>query len=379
MADPSRDEVPTQSELELVQTRAGAPRSRARCRASLACIPCRSKHVKCDGVLPSCTRCKLEEKACTWVKSRRGIRDPKKRDMMKNEPLTPDQDPETESTPSPNFSGFGILINVTKPLPPCYVDPETQNSRPHQYLFDLYYDNFHATHSWLPPKKSLSRLIEKIPGELNFLVTMILYVGSMYTDRVESTSLRADAYEMASGFLTPSVWSVQALLCMCVAAFGEQQDLCCSRWFDKTREMALSLGLHHKSFADEQEDPVLAESCRRAYWALYAHATTGLPCEEWEYETGNIPTPVTQAEYYRNGASQEYSSWAYLVDLTRICGRYILPLLNVWEQASPDAIEDANLLVESWILQLPVRKREFVDDNGAVDLILYHALGIAYG
>ncbi|KAJ3517393.1 hypothetical protein NM208_g14710 [Fusarium decemcellulare] len=307
-------------------------------------------------------------------------------------------DPETESSPSPNFSGFGILINVTRPLPPCYVDPETQNSRPHQYLFDLYYDNFHATHSWLPPKKSLSRLIEKIPGELNFLVTMILYVGSMYTDRVESTSLRADAYEMASGFLTPSVWSVQALLCMCVAAFGEQQDLCCSRWFDKTREMALSLGLHHKSFADEQEDPVLAESCRRAYWALYAHgslrtvrehlghwqlyttqATTGLPCEEWEYETGNIPTPVTQAEYYRNGASQEYSSWAYLVDLTRICGRYILPLLNVWEQASPDAIEDANLLVESWILQLPVRKREFVDDNGAVDLILYHALGIAYG
>lgn len=216
-----------------------------------------------------------------------------------------DRDEASYSTPSPNFPGFDIPAHVIQRLPAGWTHREAQTPRAVKDLFDLYYTNFHPTHSRLPPKKTLGRLIETIPDDFKFTMTMILYVGSKYADNVDSTSLRNDAYEMASGELPETVWSVQALLSMCIAAFGEQHDDYCSLWFDRTRDLALRLGLQHKSFADAEEDPILAESYGRTYWALYTQgslrtvrehlgywqlyhteATTELPCEEWEYESG---------------------------------------------------------------------------------------------
>ncbi|EEU48113.1 uncharacterized protein NECHADRAFT_75363 [Fusarium vanettenii 77-13-4] len=343
---------------------------------------------------------------CVYAESRRGIRDPNKRKKMKEEAMKADRDESSNSTPSPNFPGFEIPAHVIQRLPAGWTNREAQNPRAVKDLFDLYYANFHPTHSWLPPKKTLSRLVETVPDDFKFTMTMILYVGSKYADNVDSTSLRNDAYEMASGELPETVWSVQALLCMCIAAFGEQHDDYCSLWFDRTRDLALRLGLQHKSFADAEEDPILAESYRRTYWALYTQgslrtvrehlghwqlyhtrATTELPCEEWEYESGKIPIPVTLEDYDKRGPSRQYSSWAYFVDLTRICGQFVVPLLNVGEVAFSEAMDNANLRVESWILQMPPWKKDLVDINGAV----YYPgieqgltvdelqLGIAYG
>ncbi|KAL2675330.1 hypothetical protein Neosp_011514 [[Neocosmospora] mangrovei] len=318
---------------------------------------------------------------------------------MKEEAMKADRNEASNSTPSPNFPGFEIPAHVIQRLPAGWTHREAQNPLAVKDLFDLYYTNFHPTHSWLPPKKTLSRLTETVPDDFKFTMTMILYVGSKYADNVDSTSLRNDAYEMASGELPETVWSVQALLCMCIAAFGEQHDDYCSLWFDRTRDLALRLGLQHKSFADAEEDPILAESYRRTYWALYTQgslrtvrehlghwqlyhtkATTELPCEEWEYESGvSISTRLTLEDYDRKGPSRQYSSWAYFVDLTRICGQFVVPLLNVGEVAYSEAMDNANLRVGSWILQMPPWKKDLVDINGAVDMILYHALGIAYG
>ncbi|KAL6358805.1 hypothetical protein LRP88_08997 [Fusarium phalaenopsidis] len=398
MASPSRNDVSAASEPKPVQLRAGAVRSRAKHRASLACVQCRQKHTRCDGVLPACFRCKNDARKCVYAESRRGIRDPNKRRKMKEKAMKADRDEASDSAPSPNFPGFDIPSHVIQRLPAGWTHREAQNPCAVKDLFDLYYTNFHPTHSWLPPKKTLSRLIETIPNDFKFTMTMILYVGSKYADNVDSTSLRNDAYEMASGELPETVWSVQALLSMCIAAFGEQHDDYCSLWFDRTRDLALRLGLQHKSFADAEEDPILAESYRRTYWALYTQgslrtvrehlghwqlyhteATTELPCEEWEYESGEIPIPVTLEDYDKAGPSRQYSSWAYFVDLTRICGSCVVPLLNVGEVAFSEAMDNANLRVESWILQMPQWKKDLVDADGTVDMILYHALGVAYG
>lgn len=43
-------------------------------RVGLACVPCRSRKVKCDAALPSCVRCLADEKSCEYQKSRRGGR-----------------------------------------------------------------------------------------------------------------------------------------------------------------------------------------------------------------------------------------------------------------------------------------------------------------
>lgn len=48
------------------------PASRAGSRISLACIPCRERHVRCNAAVPVCERFNLENKLCSYAKSRRG-------------------------------------------------------------------------------------------------------------------------------------------------------------------------------------------------------------------------------------------------------------------------------------------------------------------
>src|ERR1700722_1145185 len=48
--------------------------SRVGSRVSLACIPCRARHLRCDAAPPICARCRLENKPCSYAKSRRGAR-----------------------------------------------------------------------------------------------------------------------------------------------------------------------------------------------------------------------------------------------------------------------------------------------------------------
>lgn len=75
---------------------------------------------------------------------------------------------------------------------------------------------------------------------------------------------------------------------------------------------------------------------------------------------------------------KDHSSWAYLVGLTRICGESVVPLLNVGPIALPEAVDDADHRVVSWLMQLPQWKKELVDPDGAVDMILYHAVSAMF-
>jgi hypothetical protein len=42
-----------------------------------ACVACRTKHLKCDGEYP-CSRCAVHKIECSYVKSRRGYKGPRK-------------------------------------------------------------------------------------------------------------------------------------------------------------------------------------------------------------------------------------------------------------------------------------------------------------
>ena len=48
--------------------------SRVGSRVSLACIPCRTRHLRCDAAPPTCARCRRENKPCSYAKSRRGAK-----------------------------------------------------------------------------------------------------------------------------------------------------------------------------------------------------------------------------------------------------------------------------------------------------------------
>ncbi len=45
--------------------------NQARASVAVACVPCRSRHLKCDGGV-RCSRCRTDGVECTYIKSRRG-------------------------------------------------------------------------------------------------------------------------------------------------------------------------------------------------------------------------------------------------------------------------------------------------------------------
>jgi hypothetical protein len=54
------------------------PRGAGRTSVALACIGCRSRHLKCDAVSPTCSRCYADGRQCFYLKSRRGYKGPKR-------------------------------------------------------------------------------------------------------------------------------------------------------------------------------------------------------------------------------------------------------------------------------------------------------------
>lgn len=49
-----------------------------RASVAVACVPCRSRHLKCDGGV-RCSRCRADGVDCTYIKSRRGWKGKRKR------------------------------------------------------------------------------------------------------------------------------------------------------------------------------------------------------------------------------------------------------------------------------------------------------------
>ncbi|KAF5566107.1 c6 transcription factor [Fusarium napiforme] len=310
--------------------------------------------------------------------------------MKEEETLVTDQDDSMESTPSPDLVEPGIPFPQMIPSTPC------STIRP----FDLYYAHFHVTHSWLPPRKKLEDLFKTQPEHLRFLVVTVTYIGSLYLDNVDKTQLQQNAYRMSHGTLSQTIWSVQALLCLSVAEFGRHPGNVSKIMLNKASALASHLELQSKEFADRETDPVLAESCRRTYWGLYTHEmllglrpnelystlyppgpsfVVGLPCEDWDYQAGNIPASITLEEYDRLSLSREHSSWAYFIDLIRIYDIHVAPFLQDCTQAARHSIKYANRLIDSWRFRISTRKKDRVGEDGMFDMILYHALAVSFG
>lgn len=69
---------------------------------------------------------------------------------------------------------------------------------------------------------------------------------------------------------------------------------------------------------------------------------------------------------------QVFSSFTYLIDLTRITG-YILDLQVLQPKEMEDAVANADAMLVNWKLHLPLEKQGIVDKNEEVDEILFQA------
>lgn len=310
-------------------------------RVSLACVPCRTAHIKCNAKKP-CDRCSLESKECFYAKSRRGGLDRATLAARRNlaaaipipftslEPLPPAvptlvaaeessvrQDwlgRENVSTSTESTQSQTRDSSATREWGAQHLEflASSSVSLAKDLLVDLYYRHFHKLHPLAIPLPHLERLMTTGTTKLDFrpLLAVMRFIGSLYSHSVSSDVLKADATNIVFEQSTHSPNS--PILAQCYLLQSISLHWCdelgrARETMDAAIRVALQLSMNKAAFAADhgEGDPVIQESWRRTWWQIYIidghyaairHAmtfptnevdiTTELPCDEDEYESG---------------------------------------------------------------------------------------------
>lgn len=297
-------------------------------RVSLACLPCRSRHMKCSAEKPICSRCVSNSLPCTYARSRRGHRRSRKQgdtsapDNHHHQKATPRLEIHTPPVRSPTSSASGTgttgdsgaasnSTTLTIPsslrsenvLAACSIDED---------LISLYYTYFHTAHPCVLPRWALLQHYAASPEPFAPVLLVMQYVGSLFDPAIASEPLKMMAVDLlppglrfTGDHLTP--YQVQAVLLFSIALYWCDEIEKGVQALNASIQAALELRMHLVSFPTEHghDDPVLEESWRRTWWQLYvtdAHIAgsthtfptkirsvgvdAALPCEEECYESG---------------------------------------------------------------------------------------------
>ena len=301
-------------------------------RSSLACLPCRSRHLKCDGKRPHCARCSEVGKQCSYARSRRGGLDraalAERRKQMAaaaNTVSVNESDPQGAATvPRPlertaqhldmnyrhepgmlSLNGgtdtTGIFLQAASPAHPSNIENDP--------LINSYYKNFHICHPFILPRKFLTRLYQDPHRQRGFapLIAVLRFVGNIYSTR-EWSIPRKECIERSISQASPSdPIVVQCRLLYSMALFWYDYKTDAKLQMDMATKLAIDLQMFRCEFAAARgaDDLVLRESWRRTWWMLYIvdayyagtlgtmnlrvlkiDTTAELPCDEWDYESG---------------------------------------------------------------------------------------------
>ncbi|KAF2724610.1 hypothetical protein K431DRAFT_241092 [Polychaeton citri CBS 116435] len=415
--------------MELIDSE--APKRSVATRTSLACLPCRSRHLKCDSRLPQCSRCAESAKQCQYAKSRRGGLDRatlaerrKQIAATREDPLVGDlaSSPGTQVLPSPQRGTYQNQRHAVAPSfiqqddgPPGWESTTTLGSSggaspsTPQFLADdigkdslinSYYTHFHRFHPFVLPKDHLVRLYQDANYQscLGPLIAVLRFIGYLYRSQKWSSSLK-DAIEVSFSAVTPTgPFMVQCRLLYSIALFWYGFKVESSHEMNAAIELALKLRMFLREFTDgcETGDAVMTESWRRTWWTLYIvdayyvgtlgtmkfafmhiEPTVDLPCEEIDYEAGNIPEPRSLSEFdcreFADGDTS-FSSFAYLIGAVRCASLAICSAPKVSaEGASPQVIEAADATIDGWLLLLPKGQKQVMSKSGEIDELMFQA------
>ncbi|RVX71521.1 hypothetical protein B0A52_05093 [Exophiala mesophila] len=271
-------------------------------------------------------------------------------------------------------------------------------------LLDLYYKYFQRLHPFVLPQRHLSRLLADPANyeKLKPLIAMMKFIGSLYAECENCRELKAVASALRSerqkSSLKPDGFLVQCHLLSSMALywFGEESES--REEMANAINLALQLGMHDRHFAAANcyGDAVLQESWRRTWWTIYVidafyaamthvttfptcniEATTELPCEEEDYESGIIPFPMTLDDFNSREFAAEchvYSSFAYLIGATHGVSSAISKGSSEFsERSSQMVLAEVDAVVDGWLLLLPDSKRQIISKSGEVDELMYQA------
>ncbi|OCL10270.1 hypothetical protein AOQ84DRAFT_315728 [Glonium stellatum] len=413
---------PTQVQTPTTTSNATAPRA----SISVACVACRSRHLKCDGG-NRCSRCKADGVHCSYVKSRRGWKPLKRKPKTASTPQSERQpalgqsngsllpsplesvlglNVSQESSPSFNFASDVTLLDTTLGAPNGL---NFEVSAPSNQLsfgvahhpgpgsvspLGAFFAFFFPSHSFVLPRKQLIELFKE--RRAPHLELAIQYIGSCFIPSAPTQMFKETLNRMLFHQNVPKDgFSVQAMLLFAVGLHANCEQDKAGQVLQLAINLALEIGLNRVGFAilHGSGDRVMEESWKRTWWSLFVinglfagvnpsiafrlrdvASDVPLPCEESEYLSGQIPFSRSIQEYDDASFAVEemvFSSFTYLIDAVRVMGK-------VLEVSRADSLEyqsvtSADACLVNWTLHLPPNKRDIVANDGQIDEVLFQA------
>ncbi|KAF1914215.1 hypothetical protein BDU57DRAFT_519081 [Ampelomyces quisqualis] len=389
----------------------------ARASVAVACVPCRSRHLKCDGGV-RCSRCRTDNVECIYIKSRRGWKGKRKNKDESGGPVTlsGNTGPEASSNghlSSPEFPytvelpTMNQLSSPTSGLGPHPVAPPPAQlnlngtARLNRFgrlgpetAFQSFYHNFYNSHPFCLPEPRLLALFKDRQAPL--LEYAVQFLGSSFIP-----SMPTDMYKEAldrninNGNYPRDAFSVQALMLFAIGLHAHNEVPRAAQVFNVAQTLTLEIGLHRMEFAlmHGGGDPQIEESWRRTWWSMYTvngmmtavnpgvqfklkdiATDVPLPCENDQYFSGHIPYPNSLQDYDDSAFLPTlpiFSSFTYLIDAIRILGKVFecARLESTFEYHAVDVVDQ---YLCNWRLHLPPSKLDIVND-GHVDEVLFQA------
>ncbi|KAJ4005571.1 hypothetical protein NW752_002404 [Fusarium irregulare] len=381
--------------------------TRVQTRSSLACLQCRSKHVKCDAKQPHCTRCLASEKECQYTASRRGGLDraalaERKRHARKSSSRQSSDRSQSSTIPELDVE-FMDHTDIVLPEQDtnqeivAWSTIESHNTLENDPLIASYYKNFHVLHPFALPLHYLAKLCENhSSSKFSAITPAMRLIGNLYENHEWSDPLQTEIASRISELPASDPIQVQCRLLYSIALFWSSHTARAKEEIDAATSVAVELGMHKREFVNALAgDVVLMESWRRTWWMLYivdayyagtlgtmnlkafrVEATVDLPCEEDEYESGTIPEPHTLDDFESREFADEdiqFSSFAYLISAVRAAALAIsVTPKKATRQDSERMIQSADSVIDAWVMLLP-KDKKIMRDGGSIDELMFQA------
>lgn len=289
--------------------------SQARASVAVACVPCRSRHLKCDGGV-RCSRCRADGVECTYIKSRRGWKGKRK---SKEEsaaavslngkgsqqlssihltnlpghptvdvPITNGHNGHNGQLSSPEYPfpsdlpGMNHLsptngLGVGPVVPPVVQLNLNGTARLNRFgrngpetAVQAFFHYFYNSHPFCLPEPRMAEIFNERQAPL--LEYAVQFIGSSFIPAVP-TELYKEALNrhINNGNYPRDAWSVQALMLFSIGLHAHNEVPRAAQVFAIAQTLTLDLGLHRMEFAmvHGENDPQLEESWRRTWWSMF--------------------------------------------------------------------------------------------------------------
>ncbi|KAB8071837.1 putative C6 transcription factor [Aspergillus leporis] len=392
--------------------------SKPRQPSPLACVPCRRRHLKCDALMPACSRCQSTHTECRYVRSRRGLRTKQgnTRSQLFDEEMLSADDFATwlnaTTLPADLEAETALLQGLDTPPTlgiPCLQEDTTSWPEAEQLtttpdiaydpMIQLYYQNFHRSHPFLVPRKALrSSLWHQVPP---YIPCIMRYIGShYYPDARFKEEFQPAAYTVLSDSTPRDGFKVQGLLLLAILEHAHGQEENAQLNMRVAIDLALELGMNRSSFArvSSKGSSVLAESWRRTFWELYVvegllaamrdqtsfhlfsqKTDVRLPCVEELYNSASEITPTARTlDDLKNDWSmdQEVSSFTYRIEAAQNLG-LVMEVNHSLDINLESRVEIVDATLVSSLMQLP-SSQDTAYDSSNLDEMLFQAEMITY-